>query len=138
MEELRAFYLWQLERRLGGIVSEVTRVRYSSRQVQDVWHPAINVYRCHDSILICAELAGVDRSQITVTVEPRRVWLRGQRMPPEPQESDGPVVQVLALEVDHGGFEREIVLPTDVVPERVAAEQRQGLLWIRLPLAGGP
>jgi hypothetical protein len=30
MEELRAFYLWQLERRLGGIATEVTRVHFSS------------------------------------------------------------------------------------------------------------
>jgi HSP20 family molecular chaperone IbpA len=135
MEELRAFYLWQLERRLGGIASEVTRVHYSSRQARDVWHPAINVYRCRGCIVICAELAGVDRSQVAVTVEPRRVWLRGQRVPPEPGDAEGPALQVLAMEIDQGGFEREIVLPVDVIPEGVEAEQREGLLWICLPLA---
>lgn len=134
MEELRSFYFRQLQSRVGGIAGELTRVRYAALQTRGAWHPAINAYRCRDGIVICAELAGVDRSQIAVTVEPRRVWLRGQRVPPEPRPEDGPAVQVLAMEIDHGTFEREIVLPADVDPEQVQAEQREGLLWIRLPL----
>jgi quinol-cytochrome oxidoreductase complex cytochrome b subunit len=35
---------------------------------------------------------------------------------------------------DYGPFEREVVLPLEVDPERVEAEQRSGLLWISLPL----
>ena len=77
----------------------------------------------------------MDRSQIAVTVEPRRVWLRGRRGPPEPGDAEGPALQVLAMEIDHGGFERDIVLPVEVDPNQVKAEQREGLLWICLPLA---
>jgi HSP20 family molecular chaperone IbpA len=39
------------------------------------------------------------------------------------------------MEIDQGAFEREIVLPVEVEPEQVRAEQREGLLWIWLPLA---
>ncbi len=131
----RDLYWRELEGRLGGIVSELTRVRYSPLPARESWHPAINAYCCRDCILICAELAGVDRSEIALTVEPRRVWLRGRRRPPEPRETEGPTSQVLALEIDHGLFERDIVLPVEVDPERVRAEQREGLLWICLPLA---
>lgn len=135
LEDLRNLYWRQLESRLGGIASELTRVRYSSPQAREAWHPSINAYRCRDCILICAELAGVDRSQIALTVEPRRVWLRGRRVPPEPREAEGPAMQVLSMEIDHGAFERDIVLPVDVDPEQVQAEQREGVLWICLPLA---
>jgi HSP20 family protein len=140
MDELRNFYLRQLQGRVCGIATELTRLRYSSLPLpaREVWHPAIDAYRCRDYILICAELAGVDRSQIAVAVEPRRVWLRGRRRPPEPRDTEGPALQVLALEIDHGSFEREIVLPVPVNPEQVEAEQREGLLWIRLPLAEQP
>ena len=41
---------------------------------------------------------------------------------------------VLAMEIDHGAFEREIELPLSVERERVTAEQRNGILWIHLPL----
>jgi HSP20 family molecular chaperone IbpA len=37
------------------------------------------------------------------------------------------------MEIDYGPFEREVLLPSDVAPERVTAEQRNGLLWVYLP-----
>jgi HSP20 family protein len=135
MDDFRKLYWRQLEHRLGGIASELTRVRYSWLQTREAWHPSVNAYRCRDCILICAELAGVDRSEISLTVEPRRVRLRGRRLPPEPRAPEGPAVQVLAMEIDYGAFERDIVLSAEVDPEQVKAEQREGLLWICLPLA---
>ena len=37
------------------------------------------------------------------------------------------------MEIDHGGFERQINLPMSVDSARVTAEQNNGLLWIHLP-----
>jgi HSP20 family protein len=85
--------------------------------------------------VIFVELAGVQRSQIDLRVERQSVRLKGQRATPEPCDSDCPPEQVLAMEIDAGVFEREIVLPVEVQPEAARAEQREGLLWIHLPLA---
>ncbi len=134
MEDISSVYLRHLQGRLTDIACQLTRVRYAAAPALEVWHPAINAYRCREHILICVDLAGVKRAEIQLRVEPRQVWLRGERPPLEPREVEGPALQVLALEIDHGVFEREIVLPAEVDPERVAAEQREGLLWIRLPL----
>ena len=91
------------------------------------------MYRCRDRFVVCVELAGIDRSAIELRVEPRRVWLGGQRNTPTPTDNPGPLLQILALEVDDGVFERELLLPEEIVPEGVTAEQRNGLLWINLP-----
>lgn len=130
-------HLRLLEGRLVDIVCQLTNVKYSSFRLLEAWHPAINAYRCRDSIVICVDLAGVGRPQIDLLVEPRRVVIRGQRQPPEPDDALGPTMQVLALEIDHGPFEREIALPLEVEPGEVQAEQRNGLLWIYLPLSSG-
>jgi HSP20 family protein len=135
MEDIRNIYLRHLQGRVTDIAYELTRVRYSSSHATEAWHPAINAYRCRDRVVICVELAGVDRSQIQVQVEPRRLSVCGRRVPPEPRDGEGPALQVLAMEIDHGAFVREIVLPVAVDPEQVQAEQREGLLWICLPLA---
>jgi HSP20 family molecular chaperone IbpA len=37
------------------------------------------------------------------------------------------------MEIDHGGFCREVELPEDVDRERIAANYRNGMLWIELP-----
>ena len=127
-------FLRRLEARLGDIAYQLTRVQFSSASWQGSWCPAINAYQCRDGFVICVDLAGVDRSHIDLSVEARSLWIRGQRAPPEPSEAEGPALQILALEIDYGPFERELVLPAEVDPGQVQAEHRKGLLWIHLPL----
>jgi HSP20 family molecular chaperone IbpA len=38
------------------------------------------------------------------------------------------------MEIDYGPFEREIAFPVDVEIDKAHAEQRNGLLWISLPV----
>jgi HSP20 family molecular chaperone IbpA len=73
----------------------------------------------------------VEKSSIDLTVEPRRVVMRGSRNPPEPTTERA--LQTLALEIDYGPFEREVHLPVEVDVEQAHAEQENGLLWITLP-----
>ena len=134
MEDIRSIHLKLLEGRLGDIAYELTRVHLSPFHQQEAWCPAINAYGCRDQIIVCVDLAGVDRTQIDLRVESRRILIRGQRPPPEPTDSDGPLMQILALEIDHGAFEREVVLPVEVESEQTRAEQRNGMLWVYLPL----
>lgn len=134
MDGMPNIFLRRIEGRVTDIAWQLARVGFSSFQLQDSWCPAINAYRCRDGFVICVDLAGVDRSHLNLSVELRRLCIRGRRLPPEPGEAKGPTLQVLALEIDQGPFEREVVLPEEVEPNEVQAEQRNGLLWIYLPL----
>ena len=111
----------------------LTQVQLWQRAPQ-AWQPPINAFRCETCVRICVDLAGVEKSNIDLQVEPRRVVVRGMRRPPEPGESQGRALQVLALEIDYGPFEREVQLPSEVDVERTHAEQENGLLWISLPI----
>ena len=53
---------------------------------------------------------------------------------PEPSRAEGHAVQLLAMEIDYGPFERQMTLPAEVEIDKAHAEQRNGLLWISLPL----
>jgi len=53
---------------------------------------------------------------------------------PEPSHAEGRAVQLLAMEIDYGPFEREVSLPVEVEIDKAEAEQRNGLLWISLPV----
>jgi HSP20 family protein len=135
MDKSQSIRLKQLQGRLGTVVYEFTKIQFSHYSSPAPWQPAINTYRCRDSVVICVDLAGVNREEIDLRVEPHRLTLRGQRQPPEPIGC-GQAMQILALEIDYGPFERELTLTTHVDPERVTAEQRNGLLWIYLPIRG--
>ena len=117
---------------LHGTLRGVTVMQVQLWQAgRPTWQPPINAFRCAAGIRICADLAGVAKETIDLTVEPRRVVVRGQREAPEPE--DVQALQVLALEIDYGPFEREIALPAEVNMAEARAEQVNGLLWISLP-----
>ena len=117
---------------LQGTLGDVTvRSIQLWRATPHTWRPAINAFRCETAVSICVDLAGMDKSLIDLRVEPRRLTLRGSRQAPEPTDQ---AVQMLALEIDYGPFEREVELPAEVDVEEARAEQENGLLWIYLPL----
>ena len=133
MDSIKNMKLRWLHGALHDLTSELSRLQFSGFSAH-VWEPAINAYRCEESIRICVDLAGVDRALIDLIVEPRRVVIRGTREVPEPSGEEGCALQLLAMEIDYGPFMREVFLPAPVEANEAHAEQRNGLLWIWLPL----
>lgn len=133
MDPIRSIKLRWLQGALHDVTYELTRSHFS-QFAPHAWEPDINAYRCEHCIRICVDLAGVDKSHIDLTVEPERVVIRGNRELPEPTREEGRAVRLLAMEIDYGPFEREVLLPGEVEVEKAHAEQRNGLLWIALPL----
>ncbi|MGH7941563.1 MAG: Hsp20/alpha crystallin family protein [Limisphaerales bacterium] len=137
MSDVSKTHLHQLHGRVGHLVYEMMKLRFSHFKAATPWSPSINVYRCEQCVAICADLSGVDKDTIELKVEARRLMIRGRRVAPEPAEEMCPVVQVLAMEIDYGPFERELDLSAMAVDTaRVSATHGNGLLWIYLPLRG--
>ena len=134
MGDLSSIHLQRLHGQLGEVVYELTRVQFAQFSSRPSWQPAINAYVCTRQIALCIDLAGVDREALEIRAETRRVSIRGRRELPEPAGKDPETLRVLAMEIDYGPFERRVELPVEVDTQRVTAEQRNGLLWVYLPL----
>jgi HSP20 family protein len=122
---------------LHGSVQDVTHQLLGlrvSRSGPHAWRPAINAYRCEQCIRICVDLAGVERSDIDLAIEGQRLSIRGVRDVPEPSDQEKEAMQMIAMEIDYGPFDREVRLPEEVDVKKIHAEQKNGLLWIHLPL----
>jgi HSP20 family protein len=127
-------YLRQLHGRLGDVVYQLMKVQFTQFSPPRTWSPALNIYRCDECLVVCADLAGVKREGVEVGIESRRLVIRGERAAPEPSGDGHRPVQVLAMEIDYGFFAREVLLPADVEPREATVAQENGLLWIHLPL----
>jgi HSP20 family protein len=132
MNTIRGIKLRWLHETLGDVTYQLTRFQLSPPGPYR-WRPAINAFQCDKGIRICVDLAGVDRSQVDLTIESQRLAIRGTRQAPEPAEDEDRAVQMIAFEIDYGPFERILELPLKVDVARASAEQRNGLLWIELP-----
>ena len=110
----------------------------------DTWTPSVNLYETHNAYLVCVDLSGVDKEKIDLEMAEGRLRLRGSRPVPmcdpvptcdQASEAEPRKVRVHLMEIDHGSFSREVELPPDIVPDKIAATYRNGMLWIEIPKA---
>lgn len=101
-------------------------------QKPSAWSPAINVYESDDRFVLCADLAGMTKEGIQVSVEDRQLIITGERGKPALPGVSEPV-GVLLLEIDWGRFRRAVSLPDDVDVPRIVAHYREGFLFVMLP-----
>jgi HSP20 family protein len=134
MADIRDIRWQQFRGQLGQVAYALSHIQIGRITPTATWAPAINAYRCEKGFHIFVDLAGIRKEEVDVHVEPSRVLIRGTRKSPEPRPGQSEALQVLAMEIDYGIFERELVFSEEVDPPRVSAEQKDGMLEIILPL----
>jgi HSP20 family protein len=81
------------------------------------------------SVLIQAELAGVDPNHVALEIRGRRLIIAGER-----RGTDTSNTFYQQVEIEHGPFRREIELGTDVDPDRARAAYDNGILTVEVPV----
>lgn len=94
--------------------------------------PAADVYETPDEVIVLVEMAGISGQEIELELEGRNLLVQGQRRPlgGKPQRSYS------QMEIAHGAFRRELLLPSEVDAEKAVAAYREGILEVVLPKAG--
>jgi HSP20 family protein len=97
------------------------------------FQPRIDVVDDRDALRIVAELPGMDREDVEVTVEDDFIVLRGEKKLEQKAEEEG----CYRVERAFGTFQRVIPLPDGVDAARAEAKFENGTLTIRLPKIAG-
>lgn len=95
------------------------------------WLPPVDVFENESRELILrAELPGLRREDINITIENSTLTIKGERKPDEAVRKD----RYHRLERPQGHFARSFTLPDTVDSGRVRADYRDGILTIVLPV----
>jgi HSP20 family protein len=95
------------------------------------WMPAVDIFQTGDhELVIKAELPDMSREDIDITVENFVLTIKGEKK----LSSDVKEEQYHHVERRYGSFSRSFSLPQTVDANRVAAEYKNGVLTVRLPL----
>ena len=94
-----------------------------------MWTPAVDIYENNDSVVVKAELPGVERDQISVEVKDGILTLRGERK----FEKEVKEESYHRIERSYGNFQRSFSLPVSVEPDKVTARFKDGVLEVILP-----
>lgn len=94
--------------------------------------PSISVDETDREFVVTAEVPGLDKADIELTVHRNTLIMRGEKQE-EKEDIRGPG---RVSERQYGRFVRTIPLPDDVDVERVEAHVRRGVLTVRFPKTG--
>ena len=102
---------------------------------ESVWQPPTDVYETPNEIIICIEIPGIQKEDVTIFLVDDVLTIRGRR-------SDRCTEQKLRyhqMEIHYGCFERSLVLPKHIDRNRIQdASYTDGFLKIVIPKVPRP
>ncbi|WP_447976688.1 Hsp20/alpha crystallin family protein [Candidatus Nitrospira bockiana] len=93
------------------------------------WAPAVDVMEMDGEFQIRAELPGVEKKDVKLSVEDGVLTISGHR----PQEKEEKGTRYHRIERAYGSFARSFRVPDSVDEQKVTAEFTNGVLTIHLP-----
>jgi HSP20 family protein len=93
------------------------------------WTPAIDIYEDKENVVVKAELAGMKKEEIEVTLHEDTLSIAGERKTEKKVDEAG----LYRSERYVGRFQRAVTLPTPVDGAKVKAEYKDGVLTVTLP-----
>ena len=104
--------------------------RESGEELREgIWQPPVDIYEDENSVVIKAEVPGVDQKEIDIRIEDNTLTLRGERK----HSQDVKKENYHRVERFYGTFQRSFSLPHTIDQEHVKATCEQGVLTITLP-----
>ena len=129
---------WPTVGRLFGLRDELDRLFETSfgdlaraPQLLGVWNPAVDLFQDKDNVIVKAELPGMKKEDIQVSLHDGVLSISGERK----SEAKFEEAETYRTERFVGRFQRALMLPTQVNAAKVAAAYKDGVLTITLPKA---
>lgn len=95
------------------------------------WTPAVDIAEEPDKFIFHAELPGVDKKDVKITIQKNVLSVRGEKKHEE--EKDGKNYH--RVERSYGSFFRSFSLPSTVLSDKIEASYADGILTISIPKA---
>ncbi|MCX7927705.1 MAG: Hsp20/alpha crystallin family protein [Candidatus Omnitrophica bacterium] len=123
--------LERIQREMNRLFN-LTLAQETSRHVgllDGAWIPAIDIYDSKDNLLVKADIPGLTKDDIEVTVQGDTLFIKGEKK----QDKDIKEKDYIRTERFYGAFQRAIRLPVEVQADKVEATYKNGVLEVVLP-----
>jgi HSP20 family protein len=125
--------LMNLSKRLNGMLERRRPPQGDSEETMASadWVPLVDIVESEQEFELLAELPGVRKNDVKISVQNGILTLNGQRE----QDHEAKGVHYHRTERAYGRFTRNFAVPESVDEQKLSAEFREGLLRVRLPKA---
>ncbi len=115
----------EIDRLFDAPLAELARMP----QIFSGWTPALDLYEDKDSFTVKAELPGMKREDIELSLHDGSLSISGERK----HEKEASDAETYRAERFFGRFQRTVTLPAPVAADKVKAHYRDGVLTVTLP-----
>jgi len=121
----------QLQDRINRVFTDAYGRSDEGLMTSGTWAPPVDIYQNGDhEVVLKAELPDMTREDIDITVDNGTLTIKGEKK----LANDVKEEHFHRIERRYGTFSRSFSLPQTVDTGKVAAEYRNGVLTVRLPL----
>src|SRR5690606_16456853 len=121
--------LEEMSHRLNSIFRPTAELGESQALAGFDWAPTVDISETDKAYLIRADLPGVAKEDMKITVENGMLTLRGDRRKRTEHKDE----KVHRIESSYGSFMRQFTLPDDAKEEGVDAQVKEGCLEVTIP-----
>jgi HSP20 family protein len=100
-------------------------------ELATTWAPEVDIEETKDAIILRADVPGVKKSDLHISVENNQLTFRGERK----AETESKGRNFHRVERTYGTFQRSFMLPATVLSDRVEATYKEGVLEVTVPKA---
>ncbi len=102
-----------------------------TQSIPQSWSPATDIEETPEAYQVTAELPGVAKEDVQVTLNENRLTIRGEKKQETTQEKQ----TTHRAERVHGPFSRSFDLPSSVQADKISASYKDGVLRVAVPKA---
>lgn len=97
--------------------------------VASSWTPSVDIYETEDSLVLSAEVPGIEDKDIEIKLEDNTLTIKGKRS----FEKETKEENYHRIECSYGSFHRSFSLPNYIDQKNIKAEHEHGVLKVVMP-----
>jgi HSP20 family protein len=105
----------------GGDAADANRASF--------WLPPVDVVERENDFLVKAEVPGVEKNDVKITVQNDVLTIKGERKKEHEKKGEN----YHRIERSYGTFQRSFTLPSSIVSDKIEATYDNGVLLVSLP-----
>ncbi len=102
---------------------------FSTDLVRTDWNPRVDVYEKDNSVIVKADIPGIEEKDLNVEVEGNILTISGEKQEEHKTNSKN----YHRMERSYGSFTRSVTLPENIRQDKIGADYTKGVLTVTIP-----
>jgi HSP20 family protein len=122
--------LMTLREKMNRLFEETFITRGEEKElVSGSWTPSVDIFETENTLVLSAEVPGIEENDIEIKIENNTLTLHGERK----FEKETKEENFHRIERAYGSFHRSFTLPNYIDQDKIKAEHENGVLKITMP-----